>query len=403
MSGRTIWIINQYAGSPGHGMEMRHYYLAKELVKNGNKVCIISGSYSHLYRVQPDVSGNYTFENIDGIDYCWVKVPAYKRSVSAARIFNMLRFMFMLRNLPVRDIAKPDAIVVSSPSLFPIVRAKKWAKKLNARLLFEVRDIWPLTLQELGSLSSSHPLVRFMQWFEIYAYRNADKVISLLPNAKEHMMAHGMREDKFIVIPNGIDEAVGNDPLPAAITDMLPANKFIAGYAGTWGVANSLDTFVKAAQLLKEDSSIHFVLVGGGDMEQQLKEMARDMDNITFIPAIKKTQVQAMLSRFDVCYIGLKRESLFRFGVSPNKLFDYMYAAKPIVYAIDSGNMPVDEAQCGISVTAEAPAAVARAVKQLAGLSNEEREKMGANGRAYILKNHTYELLAKRLFNSANE
>ncbi len=149
---KTIWIINQYAGSAFHGMEGRHYYLAKEFINAGYEVLIISGSYSHLYKNLPTVKEAFTKEIIDGISYCWISIPPYEKSVSIGRFKNMMAFAWNLRKFPCTDYPKPDAIIVSSPSLFPIVTARKWATRFQVKLLFEIRDIWPLSLQELSGL-----------------------------------------------------------------------------------------------------------------------------------------------------------------------------------------------------------------------------------------------------------
>ena len=162
----VVWIINQYAGSPAHGMEYRHFELGRELTSLGMTVVVISGSYSHLFTQQPRTRGGYTVERIDGVTYCWVKIPAYRRAMSLGRVFNMVVFMLRLYRLPVDRFPRPDAIIVSSPSLFPILPAERLARRWRSRLIFEVRDLWPLTLQELGGLSSRHPLVVVMRWFE---------------------------------------------------------------------------------------------------------------------------------------------------------------------------------------------------------------------------------------------
>lgn len=396
----SVWIINQYAGSPYHGMEYRHYYLAKALIQKGYSVTIISGSYSHLFSNKPSVYANYTHDLIDGINYWWVKIPSYHKSISLGRIWNMLLFMLKLRKLPIHMLEKPVAIMVSSPSLFPIVVAKKWSTKLNAKLIFEIRDIWPLTLQEIGNLAPYHPLVFFMRWFEKYGYSKADKIASLLPNAQEHFMQGGMDKQKFSYTPNGVDvnEYSFAEKLDENIKAMFPT-KFIVGYAGTLGKANSLETFIESAKILSSHSQIHFVIVGKGDQEQVLKEKAKDAANVTFIPSVKKTQIPALLKHFNLAYIGLKQEALFRFGVSPNKLFDYMFAERPIIYAINSGNKPVEEANCGITVEAENPQAVAEAILQLYRMSEDERVNLGKNGKAFVLEHHTYDQIAQKIMN----
>lgn len=401
MPTQSVWIINQYAGSPYHGMEYRHYYLAKSFIKKGYSVNIISGSYSHLFSNKPSVYENYTHDNIDGINYWWIKIPHYRKSISIKRIWNMLMFMFKLRGFPIGKLEKPVAIIVSSPSLFPIVVAKKWAKRFNAKLIFEVRDIWPLTLQELGNLSSYHPLIMLMRWFEKYAYSNADIVASLLPNAKEHFLSNGMQKEKFVYVPNGIDldEMNTNEKVDENILT-FPKNKFIVGFTGTLNISNSIDTLIRAAALVfKENAHIHFVIVGSGDYETELKKLSNGSTNITFIPAIKKVQIQSMLSHFDVLYLGVKKKEIYRYGISLNKLFDYLYAQKPIIYAINSGNKPVEEANCGISVEPENAQAVADAVLKLNYMTENERITLGKNGREYVLKNHTYDKIAQNLIN----
>ena len=113
---------------------------------------------------------------------------------------------------------------------------------------------------------------------------------------------------------------------------------------------------------------------------------------------IPKRQVQSMLARFDACYIGLTRDSLFRFGVSPNKLFDYLVSGRPILYGIDSGRYrPVEELKAGLQFSPEDPAALANAVLKLKALPEAERAEMGARGRRSVLKNHEYGTLAQKL------
>ncbi len=403
MDSKSVWIINQYTGSPSHGMEYRHYYIAKALIKKGYKVNIISGSYSHLFTHQPLISSNFTFEQIEGINYCWVKIPRYNRSVSMGRIWNMLMFMFKLIRFPFSQLEKPSLIIVSSPSLFPIVIAKRWSKKLGAQLIFEIRDIWPLTLQELGNLSSYHPLILLMRWFEKYGYAKADKVASLLPNAKEYMIKSGMQSSKFVYVPNGIDlsEINANEKLDANIASLLPPkNKFIVGFTGTLNISNAIDTLIEVAVLLKKKTQIHFVIVGSGDYGKELQKMSLGLENVTFIPAIRKAQIQSMLSCFDVLYVGVKKKEIYKWGVSLNKLFDYMYAQKPIVYAVNSGNKPVEEANCGLAVDAENPQASAQAILKLYNMPEAERIKMGKNGRAFVLQHHTYDQIAQKLVES---
>ncbi|MFM7769490.1 MAG: glycosyltransferase WbuB, partial [Bacteroidota bacterium] len=149
----TFWFVSQYAGAPTIGMQYRQYQFAKELVRMGHNAVIISSTYSHLFRNYPTSSKKFNFDKREGIDYCWIKTPKYEKSISIGRFWNMLVFAWRLFFLPSKRLNVPDAIVVSSPSMFPIQAAIRWRKKFQCKLFFEVRDIWPLTLMELGGLS----------------------------------------------------------------------------------------------------------------------------------------------------------------------------------------------------------------------------------------------------------
>jgi len=406
---KTVWIINEYAGSKYHGMVFRSYYYAKELVKNGYRVFVITGAYHHNLKVFPKVEGDFTFEDIDGITYVWVDVPKYNNAHDKKRVYKWFKFGAKVLKLPVEKMQKPDLIIDSSASLFHVYSAHQLAKKYGAKLFFEVRDIWPLSLIELGGYSPNHPFMRMMDWLERYGYKNADRVVSVLPNAKEHMMSQGMNESKFLYLPNGIalEDYEEIEDLEKDIKEKIPTDKFLIGYAGTVGHANALRHLIEAARIMKEREyeDTHFMIVGNGKDKEYLKEMAKkyELENITFIDQILKSQVSSLLELWDVCYIGLINQPLFRFGVSPNKLFDYMMAAKPILYAINSGNKPVEEANCGISAEAENPDAIAEGIMKLHDMSKEDREKMGQNGKEYVLKNHTYEELAHRLIKAFEE
>jgi glycosyltransferase involved in cell wall biosynthesis len=402
----TIWMVNQYAGSPRHGMEYRHYYLARALAERGHTVVVISGSRSHLFTRPPRIRRRFTLEAIDGVTYCWVAVPEYDRAISLGRIVNMAAFALQLVRLPVGRLPAPDAILVSSPSLFPLPVAARWARRFGARLVFEVRDIWPLTLRELGGLSDRHPLVWVMQRFEDYGYRRADAVVSVLPAAKEHMVSRGMDGRKFHYLPNGIDlgdarahvERAGASANGAAarVREAIAPDRFTVGFVGTLGRANVLETLIDAARLLEADEA-QIVVVGQGAERDELVARAADLTNVTFAGAIPKDEVAGALALFDTCYVGYRRSPLYRFGVSPNKLYDYMAAGRPILFAADAANQPVSEADCGRTVPPEDAQALAAAIRALAAAPAEERARLGANARAYVEQHHDYARLARRL------
>ena len=394
----VVWIVNQYAGSPRHGMEYRHYYLARALAGRGHRVVVITGTRSHLFTRPPEVSRPFTLETIDGVTYCWVAGPRYERAISLGRIINMVAFALRLERLPVAKLPRPDAILVSSPSLFPLPVAARWARRFGARLAFEVRDIWPLTIRELGGLSTRPPLVVVMQWLEDFGYRSADVVVSVLPAAADHMVSRGMDPAKFHYLPNGIDLAAarGDGDAPSVVRDAISPGAFTVGFVGTLGRANVLETLIDAARLVEPDG-VQVVVVGHGPEREQLVARAGDAANVAFVGPVAKEHVAPTLALFDACYVGYRRSPLYRFGVSPNKLYDYMAAGRPVLFAADAANQPVQEADCGRTIAPEDPEALAEAIRSLAAASADERARLGANARAYVAERHDYARLAERL------
>jgi glycosyltransferase involved in cell wall biosynthesis len=399
---KNIWLINQYASTPETGLAGRHYYFAEELAKQGHNVKVIAGSFSHIMRTPKVVKDNFEIEQRNGFDFVWVKTSDYKSSNSKRRILNWFSFAYKLLKLPKLLDEKPDVILYSSAPLVGFLSAKYLSQKLNAKLIFEVRDIWPLSVVQIGGYSESHPFIRLLQWIEDKAYASSDLVISNLKNSVDHMMSRGLDSNKFRWVPNGvsISEVSADAPLSDEIVKQLPKDKFIIGYTGAFGNANALDYLLESAKQLKEYNDIAFVLVGKGKEKDALKGFAREnnLSNVHFVDAIPKQQVQAMLNNFDVCYIGLTSDPLFKFGVSPNKLFDYLYSGRPVLYAIDSGGYkPVKEANAGVEVKPENVNEITSAILKLNGMPKDELVAMGRNGKELVIQSYSYEKLSNQL------
>jgi glycosyltransferase involved in cell wall biosynthesis len=410
----NILLINHYAGSVRHGMEYRPYYLAREWVRLGHRVTIVASSESHVRSQAPLLEGSTRLdETIDGIDYLWLATPPY-RGNGLARIRNMGAFVTRL----LRDgehlaaTLRPDVVIASSTYPLDIWPAHRIARRAGARLLFELHDLWPLTPMELGGHSRWHPFIMLLQAAENFACRRADAVISILPKVRGHLEAHGMAPDKLHLVPNGVDPDEWTDApdgatgrlapeLDDALDELRRRGTFVVGYAGTHGISNALGVLLEAAAHLK-DQPIAFVLVGSGPEKPALLRRAAELGlaNVQFFDPIPKAQVPALLRRFDLAYIGWQRQPLYRFGISPNKLIDYMMAARPVLHAVEAGNDPVAEAGCGLTVPPENPHAVAEGIRALRALEAERRAALGQRGRAYALANHTYPVLGQRFLNA---
>lgn len=399
---KTFWFINQYSSTLETAMGGRHFYIAQELAKKGHQVYVIAGRYSHLLRNPKQFSEKYLIEEITpNFSFVWINLPEYAEAHSKQRVLNWFKFAWALRDLKNSSLQKPDIILYSSPSPIGSLAAQYLAKSFKVPFIFEVRDIWPLTLIELGGHSANHPFIRLMQWIEDRSYQKAKFVFSNLFNAVEHMQNRGLDKAKFHWIPNGVSlaEVSAKEPLSIEALKQIPKDKFIVGYTGTIGVANAIDDLIEAAQLVSHHSDIHFVLVGSGKEKQKMQNKVQDLKltNISFIDPIPKKQIQSMLEHFDVCYIGWQKNPLYRFGIAPNKLPEYLYTGKPIIHAFSGKGDVVQQANAGITVEAEDPQAIADAVIQLYKLSDFERSVLGNNGHQYVLQHLEYKMIAEKL------
>lgn len=394
---KVIWIINEYAGSPYHGMEFRHYYLSKEFIRLGYTPIIITASYSHLFKQIPAVKDRFTFQNIDGIQYVWIKVPSYPESHSKKRVLKWFIFTLSLYNLPFHKLPVPQYIILSPMQTMPIYPALKWAKKFKSKLIFEVKDIWPLSIMELGGYSDNHLFIKWLKHCEKTAIQKSDAIVSVLPNYDQYLKKNGWNKP-FYYIPNGvkIENYSATDELEKSIESQIPQNKFIVGYTGTLGTANAMHYLIEAARILKNEHAIHFVIIGEGSEKEKLIQQAKDLNNVSILPSIPKKQIQIVLQKVDVCYIGLENKALFQYGVSPNKLFDYMLAEKPILFSVNAPNNPVEKAACGIIVPPASPEAIADAIKSFYTMPADKRFELGKKAKQFVLQNHAFEILAQK-------
>ena len=407
----NIFLINHYAGSPEMGMEYRPYYLAKEWIKLGHDVTILVATHSHIRKYNPEIQQDIKEEIVEGIRYIWVKTPKYSGN-GIGRIKNM--FAFIQKTLYKASYFvktyKPDVIIASSTYPSDNYVARKMAKLSGAKYIYEVHDLWPLSPMELGGMSRYHPFIVAMQHAENFAYRKADAVVSMLPKTQEHMRKHGLDLKKWHYIPNGIVVDDWNntenlsDDYKKIFNDLKKQNKIIIGYTGGHALSNSLNTIIDAADHLKNNSDFVFVLVGSGNEKENLQQQvqSKQLSNVLFLDPVSKNQIPELLGLMDFLIITWNKSSLYRFGINPNKIFDYMMAQKPIIHATDAPNNFVDEAQCGIAVPPEDSNAVVDAVLRLSKMSKNDLKQMGQNGKSYVIENYDYKVLAQRFIDVFN-
>ena len=405
----NILYVNHYAGGPAYGMEYRPYYLSREWVRSGHRVRLLAASYSHVRSVQPrwkDGAGDDVWvEDVDGIEFAWHRTPSYSGN-NLGRAMNIGVFLARVALRASRTVKEfsPDIVIASSTYPMDIWVARRIARMAGAKLVFEVHDLWPLSPVELGDMKPGHPFVRLCEVAERTAYSDADIVVSMLPVIATHAAERGLALERLHIVPNGISPEEWEAPaelLREEIRSFIDAQhrdgRLVVCYAGAHGLPNALDVLLDAAELLRE-RPLAFILVGDGMEKRRLAERltAAGNDRVKMFGPVLKAQIPTLLASIDIAYIGLRPSPLFRFGIAPNKLLDYMMAGCTILQSVDAGNDPVADAGCGLTVPPGYPAAVADGLIRLSEMPAEARQDMGRRGRDYVLENHTYPVLARR-------
>ncbi|WP_431855829.1 glycosyltransferase family 4 protein [Azospirillum sp.] len=402
----NILLINHYAGSDRLGMEYRPFYLAREWVAAGHRVTIVGASHSHLRARQPEVTHDLATDVEEGVRYRWLRTAPYAGN-GMGRVANMATFVSKLWAYAPRLAReeRPDVVICSSTYPLDIYPGARIARRAGARLVFELHDLWPLTPMMLGGYSPKHPFIRAMQAAEDYACRNVDTLVSILPHARDYLVGRGLDPAKFVHVPNGIPVAAFLNaepgPLPEPLAARIAAERarghFLVGYAGGINPSNPVETILEAAIRLK-DKPISFIFVGGGAAEAAFRERiaAAALPNFHHMGVIPKALVQSFLAEMDVLTMPWKRNPIYKYGVSPNKMFDYMLAGRPIVQSCGASNDLVAEGRCGFTVPPEDAQAFADALLRLSEMTPEERADLGGNGRRFVLENHDYRVLAAR-------
>lgn len=392
-----IWYVSKYVSPPAQASAGgRGYMLMEQLAKMGYNTVIVTSDSNQLAQV-PALSQNYLFEKVDDLTLCWVRTLKYSAAKSLRRILSWIHFEWRLLFLPVRRLPKPDVIVVSSLSLLTVINGLRLRNRYKCRLVFEVRDIWPLTITEEGGFGRKNPFVVGLAAIERLGYRRADAIVGTMPNLQEHVSAQLGYQRRVHCIPMGVDEVALNDsqPLPPEYeAAYIPKNKFLVAHVGSIGIANALDTFFECVQAMTSNSNVHFLVVGEGDRKAYYQAKYGHLANLTFAPRVPKKMVQSVLLKCDLLYFSVHVSEVWRYGQSLNKVIDYMLSGKPVVASYTGYPSMINEAGCGTYVPAGDSSALQKEILRYSEMSSEERTSIGKRGRSWLLANRRYETLA---------
>ena len=378
-SSPRLWLINQFANTPDLPGHTRQFEVAAGLVLNGWKVEVFASDFNLTQRKYRRLRFPclWSTECPAGIRWTWLWVSSYSHN-NWKRQLNMLSFCFhlALRLGPAALLGRlighaPDVILASSPQL-PAAFACSWIARLSGTpFVLEVRDLWPQVLIDQGGKSPHSPMVRLLAWMERQVYRHASTVVVLAKGAEPFVRERGAQQTAWL--PNGPDLTLFT-PRPL-LDDRLV---FTVLYAGAHGDANALDNLIEAARLLEHQQvPIRLRFVGDGPEKQSLMRHAEDLKSVSFEAPVPKAQIPDLMAEADAILLSLKDVPLFRYGVSPNKLYDAYALGRPVITTVAGAiNAEVEDYRLGETAPPGDPEALAAAIKRLMVTSKSERQAM---------------------------
>lgn len=391
----NIAILNHYASVPEVGSaETRHFELAKRFVREGHRVDIYIGDFSHLTGKRWSETYGWSFSK-DGVDFIVVETREYTEN-SLSRLLSSIDYYRNGRKKIIQS--RYDVIIASSPHPFSWSLGWYYVKRKGGKFFIEIRDVWPDDLVELGSLSYRHPVSKLFDHMCKKYYPKADGIISLVPDLSNHFNRLKVRPKNFIYIPNGVDLKIFKDPEPCPAVDELfskvPADKMKVVYAGSIvehkGIKEFIEALSKVNKNLRDRFVFFFVGASQADYLVSVKETAKDLQNVFFFDPVPKRCVPYLLQKADVLLFTLSQTVMDHPAVSSYKVVDYMASGKPVL-CVDIENLPFKKTKGAVFFRKD------NLEEALRKILLEDLSELGRRNREYVVKERDWGRLYEKL------
>lgn len=409
----NIWYCHPYACSPLKGKRRpnRAYFLSDEWCKLGHKARVITSSFEHISGEQTNQTSAIEIAKQNNVQFAWLKTRRYQGN-GLGRILNMLDYARGLRKQRkqlFQELGKPDVVICSAQHPFHFFACKKIAKETGAKLMVEIRDLWPLSLIELLGVSKFHPLCLVLSYIQKKMCQQTNVLISLLSHAKPYFVQQGLQPEKFHWIPNGYTPQESNDamlkdvsmdPDYQQIKALKEKGHFIVGYTGAHGEPNCLRILVEASKLTGE--RVKFVLIGDGNIKRELVQQC-DSHNVIFIDPKDKSHIKCYQALFSACYMGIERLDIYRYGISFNKMYEYMYNRCLIISGKYPEHSALHQANSALFFENDSIESLVSTIQRAVSLPEQERNEIKERAYKHVKQHFLYSTLAKEfeaLFNN---
>jgi glycosyltransferase involved in cell wall biosynthesis len=409
MNKKKIWIMNHYATNMYFNKGGRHYWFAKNLIKQEYEPTIFCSNIRHNTFDVIDVGSRlYSTEVEENIPFVFIKTPEYKGN-GKARIINMMTFyknLFPVTKEYSMKYGKPDIILASSVHPLTLVAGIKIAKKFNVPCICEVRDLWPESIVAYGSLKRNSIIAKVLYQGEKWIYKKADSIIMTWEGGKQYIIDQGWQEQidlkKVKHISNGIVlDTFDKNSIENKVNDSDLEDKNYKNlvYAGSIRKVNNIGFLLDSAKIIQnKDKTIRLLIYGAGDEEEILKQRCKDenISNVIFKGRVEKRMVPSILEKSYANILHNKSTILDKYGQSQNKLFEYLAAGKCVIQTYTTGYSIIEKYNCGVSALKQSPDEIAKIILELCSDEKKARE-LGQNARIaaidFDFKNLTQKLI----------
>ena len=375
--------------------------LVEELLERGHEVTVVTAFPHYAQNVtQPKYRGKiFQKEESEGLTiirtYLYTS-PEKQRFL--VRLFNYASYN-ILSTLAALFTGQQDVIIAPSPPLTVGLSAAIIGFFKRIPYIYNVQDINPDVLIKLGILKNNL-IIQFSKWLEKFVYTRAEHITVLSEGFRQNLVKKGVPDHKISVIPNFIDPNF-IQPLPKDNSfreEHELQSDFLITYAGNLGHSQYLEVLLESARRLEDKGRFTFLVVGNGSRKAELKKLAQDdqLSNVHFLPFQPRERVPEIYAAADICVVTLK--SGIAMDSVPSKAYTIMASSRPVLAAVDRGSDTwklIQEAACGVCVEPEDPEAFTEAILSMSS-QPALLEKFGKNGREYVLRHHTREVIGQK-------
>ncbi|GAA0247404.1 glycosyltransferase family 4 protein [Marinomonas primoryensis] len=400
---KTIWYISKYANLRKYGADTRQIYFCKEFYKKGCNVTLFISNSSHLYNGLPMFSGYFKEEIHEGVNVVWLNTIKYKEPSSLLRVLSWFHFELLVLVYGVfKKKKKPDVVICSSLSILSIISGLFFKVIYHNKVIFEIRDIWPQSLIELRGMKKNHPLVIFLSFIEKIGYKYSDVIVGTMPKLHIHVQEKIKKNKKVIYIPHGVSlnfyEEQQEKIQSEYIDKYFSKNMSNLVYAGSFNKAYDLMQFIQLARESEGKNNLNFIFIGDGVLKKELITLSKSLSNVTIAPKVSREKLYSVLENADILLHSFSKKNVFRFGVSPNKFIDYMYAGKPIICIGDVYCPMLLESGSGIVIHPDHLNVFYDKVNFYLSMSENMKKALASQAKKYISEELCYKKLACRYF-----